>query len=399
MSTFSSSSSSHLCNESANNHIELPKELQSLVDLCSKVTRKSLSCRTLASSPQDDVHDSFVPLHPSTNNTNNEEQHHIQSTENCGQTSKRTSTSKEKDSSNKKEEDSDDENPTAIQDEIEIRNWLDAQIAEYQAAIARYNTKPPSSIINRAVNQADETSCNIDDENGERIRQNSRKRPLNHSTNKDHHDPPPSKKTSKNNNDNIEEEIKELKQRLFNQTVNMEQENLLFHRMLMARSSQLTLYGTNKSNSNNKDTSEQSRRILINEALEKRDANVLEAIKMKRKNDHFKERVDGVSNECRSWINKNLNLWNEIMSLPSNTHDENNKKTSTTNKSSNIENDDKANNIKSSRSSKEKEDEKRLRQELHLMNRCYLDIITASGVDWYSDSRLSTNMEKVSREM
>lgn len=295
---------------------EFPLSLKTLFDSCSEITSISLSCRTLGYNDRA-YSDTFYDVEGKNEVISSNAHYNAANSM---------------------------EYQNAIQNEIEIGKWLDGHINEYKSALHRQKN---------ALKQS----------NGKRINENTKL------TLKER------KRKKALQNAAEEEEIQQLKQDLFDETVHRQQEISLIHRIQMSAASKCVAFPMSDFAATTETINSLSKeRYLTKESLRIRDAKVLETIQSKRESDLLQGRLHEVTQKCRAIKEKNWKLWKVYQRLhnsPSGDH---------TNKPD----------VPS-------EDLCRLKKENELLKQCYLNIITGADIDWYSDHRLCKIMYELEK--
>jgi hypothetical protein len=222
-----------------------------------------------------------------------------------------------------------------------MSTWLEAQIADYEAALERRKLKLQRHKKRpREDNGATATTCS------------------------DTHESLTTK-----------QDIKRLKEDLFDGTVRVQQERLLISRIRMASAAAGTVFSNDASNSS-VEPSMNEERFLRRQALDSRDELVESAVGKICSIDESRKKLTEASKEFRSIQDQNRKLWGQLSSSTSNrvvAAEKSSKKTDEPESSTTEE----------------------LQKENVILKRALMDSIIGSGLDWYSDDRLRKTILKL----
>ena len=284
-------------------------------------------------------------------------------------------------------------------DEVEIARWLDSQIAEYQAALARHDeedrllAKLSSSTSNASTaTAAASASTEGSDALGMGNAGQKRKR----------RDARPGMDATRRQK---ERELKRLREDIFDETVRVQQERLLISRMRMSAAAIYTTFpdaaprpGNAKAkdptgsiasershNPIDLDTKCEAMKMVPNreeeahaaqlrrEGLRSRDQLVTSGLEKIGDIQQLRSRLENTNATCREWQQKNRDLWNTLTSTGGGG-------TSRNNLASNV-------GVEDTGSSDEYRET--IRRENDILKRALADAIASSGLDWFGDERLS----------
>eukprot|EP00978_Attheya_sp_CCMP212_P001031 scaffold2113_cov63-Attheya_sp.AAC.13 len=240
----------------------------------------------------------------------------------------------------------DSEIEAAYEDEMKMSTWLEAQIADYEAALERRKLK-----LQRHKKRPRE-------DNGATATATATTRSGTHESS-----------TTK-------QDIKRLKEDLFDGTVRVQQERLLISRIRMASAASGTVFSNDASNSSVEPSIMDEERFLRRQALESRDELVESAVGKLCSIDESRKKLTEASKEFRSLQDQNRKLWGQLSS-------------STSNRVVAAENSSKKTDEPESSTTEE------LQKENVILKRALMDSIIGSGLDWYSDDRLRNTILKL----
>ena len=278
-------------------------------------------------------------------------------------------------------------------DEVEIAKWLDSQIAEYQAALARHGeedrllatstssvapTASTSTCIAAAA--AGATSATMKVGNAASTGEAGQKRKR--------RDSGSAVDVSRRQK---ERELKRLKEDIFDETVRVQQERLLISRMRMSAAAVYTAFpdaaprschteeGTGSSRDhdiNDLDAKPKAMEVIPNreeemhaaqlrrEALRSRDELVGSGLQKSEAVHQLRFRLEATNADCREWQQKNRDLWNQLKFTSGDGGDVGG-------------------------ASNSDEYTETIRQESVILKRALAEAIASSGIDWFGDERLS----------
>ena len=347
---------------SATNNTTIPnKVFQDILNSCSVITMTSLSCKTFGNEGES----INTNLYCENDDDDDDDDDDCRITD-----------------WNNKNTEKDNMNITRFTDfkkEYEIGKWLDEQIEDYKAALIRQKS------IYQQLEETSKQSNYDEDIDGhldvELALEEHRKR---------------QRRRYHKNIDNKKQKLETLKQDLFDESVQRDQEHLLIHRIQMsaASSKYVSAYPPDQystptimSNALKKDVktstldrTKSQKYYLMKESLRLRDDQVLKAIQNLNEMNKQKDNLMAITKNCYEIKDKNYKLWNHDVKQLRN-HDP-----SITNSTKSnylyVDND----------ASKEL---KRLNKEIELFKASYMCIIAATGINWYFDDRLCQTMCKL----
>ena len=254
-------------------------------------------------------------------------------------------------------------------DEVEIARWLDSQIAEYQAALARHDEEDRLLATSSSGTAA---AVAIGNAAGQK-----RKR-------RDAGSGMDATRRQK------ERELKRLREDIFDETVRVQQERLLISRMRMSAAAVYTTFPDAAPRPGNaKDTGIASERShdpidldtkseamkmvpnseeeahaaqLRREGIRARDQLVASGLEKIGDIQLLRSRLENTNATCREWQQKNRDLWNKITS---------------------------ATNVGVEETGSSDEYRETIRRENDILKRALAEAIASSGIDWFGDERLS----------
>ena len=270
-------------------------------------------------------------------------------------------------------------------DEVEIAKWLDSQIAEYQAALARHDEE------DRLLGTSSSGATNVSTAgSGSTGQKRKRRRDNGSGTSVD------ATRRQK------ERELKRLKEDIFDETVRVQQERLLISRMRMSAAAVYTTFpdaaprpcnakdaGPSIANKRDHDTTDLDTRHkaldlvsnteeevhaaqLRREALRSRDELVVSGLEKIEDIQQLRCRLETTNANCRDWQQKNRNLWNQLTGTSSSS------------------NSAAASNVGGSETRNSDDEYKdTIRRENEILKRALSEAIASSGIDWFGDERLS----------
>lgn len=283
-------------------------------------------------------------------------------------------------------------------DEVEIAKWLDSQIAEYQAALARHDeedrllatssssvaptastpTSSTSTCIAAAAAGATSATTKVGNAASTGEAGQKRKR----------RDSGSAVDVSRRQK---ERELKRLKEDIFDETVRVQQERLLISRMRMSAAAVYTAFpdaaprscrteeGTGSSRDhdiNDLDAKPKAMEVIPNreeemhaaqlrrEALRSRDELVGSGLQKSDAVHQLRFRLEATNADCREWQQKNRDLWNQLKFTSGDGGDVGG-------------------------ASNSDEYTETTRQESVILKRALTETIASSGIDWFGDERLS----------
>ena len=340
--------------------------LQQMLDACSSVTTSALSCPTLGSDALRQALAAGADADVGTDEFDNDT---AAATDGCASGASASTLSANE--------------AAEYADEVEIAKWLDSQIAEYQAALARHDEEdrllatitssvaPTASTSIAAVGNAAST--------GEAGQKRKRR------------DSGSAADVSRRQK---ERELKRLKEDIFDETVRVQQERLLISRMRMSAAAVYTAFpdaaprscheeGTCNGSARDHDTNdldakpkamemipnrkeEMHAAQLRREALRSRDELVGSGLQKSDAVQQLRSRLEATNADCREWQQKNRDLWNQL------------KFTSGDGGDGDV-----------GGASNSDEYTETIRQENIILKRALAEAIASSGIDWFGDERLS----------
>ena len=363
------------------NYIENEHILQQMLDACSSVTTSALSCPTLGSAT---LRQALAAGTGGVGIGGENADSNLKSV-----AGEKVDANDDKVSSATTVPSTVSANETAeYADEVEIARWLDSQIAEYQAALARHDEEnrllATSSSSTTAADAATSSAGNA-------AGQKRKRRDAGSGTSVD------ATRRQK------ERELKRLREDIFDETVRIQQERLLISRMRMSAAAIYTTFPDAAPRPGNAkdtgtciareqshdpiglDTKSEAMKMVPNseeeahaaqlrrEGLRSRDQLVTSGLENIGDIQQLRSRLENTNATCREWQQKNRDLWNTLTSTGGGG-------TSRNNLSSNV-------GVEETGSSDEYGET--IRRENNILKRALAEAIASSGIDWFGDERLS----------
>ena len=284
-------------------------------------------------------------------------------------------------------------------DEVEIARWLDSQIAEYQAALARHDEEDRllatlSSSTRNAATTAAATNASTAGSDALGMSNAGQKRKR--------RDARPGMDATRRQK---ERELKRLREDIFDETVRVQQERLLISRMRMSAAAIYTAFpdaaprpgdakakdptGSIASERSHDridlDTKSEAMKMVPNseeeahaaqlrrEGLRSRDQLVTSGLDKIGDIQQLRSRLENTNATCREWQQKNRDLWNTLTSTDGGGTSRNNL----------------ASNVGVEETGSSDEYRKTIRRENDILKRALAEAIASSGIDWFGDERLS----------
>ena len=366
--------------------IENEHILRQMLDACSSVTTSALSCPTLGSAALRQALAAGIGTSGGVGISDEDDE--------VG--SKAKSVAGAKAGANDSKVSSAIDAPTTISaneaaeyaDEVEIARWLDSQIAEYQAALARHDEEDrllaaSSSSISNASTPAAAATANTEGK--------KRKR-------RDSGSGMDATRRQK------ERELKRLREDIFDETVRVQQERLLISRMRMSAAAIYTtfpdaaprpgiakakdpIFASERSHDPiDLDTKPEAMEMVPNseeeahaaplrrEGLRSRDQLVASGLEKIADIQQLRSHLENANATCREWQQKNRDLWTKLTSTSGGA-------TSRSNLASNVGVEEQTGNSDEFKGT--------IRRENHILKRALAEAIASSGIDWFGDERLS----------